>query len=187
MRTFSRLLFLALALLQVALAAQEQVTDADNPFRTAKVGDWVEWKTTTRTPAPNPDTPPITSQSHIKETVKNVGRDLLEMQVEIMGQQDPVFMAIQYPLNRPFRPEWMGQQGKVEQTAEPKSDTLEIAGKKQECSKRELKLTTADGVATLKLWTLSEIPFGGIARMELTSSNGTVTIREAANFGTAAK
>ena len=156
---------------------------AENPYRLAKVGDWVEWKITTQSPSEKADLPPVRGESHIKELVRSVSIKLLSMQVQILGQSDPVFMETQYSLERSYHPEWLGQEGKVELLKEPVSEPLVIAGRSLDCVKKELKMTGENGSSNLTIWYSPEIPLGGIARMELRLANGVLTTREVKAFG----
>ena len=170
-------------------SAEEPSTTAaavENPFRLAKVGDWVEWKTTTQVPSGKEGQPPASGESHVKETVRTIGPKLLAMQIQILGQAEPVFMETQYSLERPYRPEWLGHEGRIEAVKEATRETRDVNGQKLECERKELKMTGADGVSTLTVWYHPDIPFGGIARMELHAANGATTIREALAFGHAA-
>jgi hypothetical protein len=157
-----RLWFVALVLcLTVAASA------ADNPYKNAKVGDWVEYTMTTS--AMGHDMQMVTKQTVI---AKDEAFVTLRTETTAMGQKMPP-QEVKIPLNQPYDPSRMMARAETDAKATiigEGSETITVGGKAYACHWIKMKVTAtkpAKTDGTVKAWTTLDVPAGGMVKMEM--------------------
>jgi plastocyanin len=152
---------LTLVLAAGVLAADDKPAKVENPYRDAKVGDWIEWKTndvvmrhtvTARTEAK------LTLR--IDQTVGGKKGPPLEQAIDLKGPYPPV--AKKDPEDE--------TKTVVEKLGSGK-ETLTIGGKKYDCewTKNKTTITFKGGtefVSVSTVWHCKDVPLGGAVRTE---------------------
>jgi hypothetical protein len=134
--------------------------DVENPYKKAKVGDWVAYSITTMGQAQT-----------MKQTVKAKDEKeiTLIIEMEVMGQK--VKQETKIPLDQPYDPVKAGSQpdAKVEKVADGK-ETVTVAGKEYACQwyqvKMSMKAPTGDMAGTGKSWICPDVPLSGLVKSE---------------------
>ena len=170
-----RLFSIALVLACVPMIASAD--DKDHPYKSAKKGDWVSYKTST-------DFGGFKSDSTVKQvvTAKDDKSVTLKISVTAMGTEFPP-QEHKIDLTKPFDPSTVGAPGaanaKVEKLDSGK-ETIEVAGKKYECEWVKKKMTIdANGMkieSESKVWTSKSAPLGGMVKMETKLAQGSTTM-----------
>ncbi len=161
-----RLLFVAALL--VSTLASAHAADADNPWKSSKVGDWVEHKTvgpsfsgTSKMTIIAKDDKEVTYQ--IEGTFTANGKTMVspiqKQTIDLTKPYDPVAAAAR-----------MSAKGtKIETVGEGK-ENLKIGGKDYETTWKKLKATTTINNMTMvseyKMWFCKDVPLGGLVRMD---------------------
>ena len=156
------------AVLLLALATAQK-PEADNYFKTAKVGDWIEHKTGTvvmRHTVTTKTDDAVTIR--IDQTVDGKKGEPIEQKIDLKGAP---------PKSDPDTKSEKVDSGK---------ETLTVAGKKYECEWVKTKTTiTRDGkemVFVSKGWACKDVPLGGAVRIEF-EVNGVAGVTELTGFG----
>jgi len=155
-----------LALLPLAARAEEK---GDNPFRNAKVGDWVEYKMVTNVGAFKADGTvkmTVTAKTDKEATLKGVATvngtetPAQETKIDLTKPYDPLSAA-----NLP-----KGADVKVEKTGMGK-DKVKAMGKDYDCDWVKFKVNgKSQGVdldGDAKVWMSKAAPLGGMVKMEM--------------------
>jgi hypothetical protein len=158
--------------------------EPDNPFRTARVGDWTVYKLV----AKGKENEVLMSQ---KLTL--IARDDKEATVEVIrvfvGTELPpttfkVDLSKPYdPVQQPINPDPAKVDLKIEQLDAGK-ETLQIGDKKYECTWRKVKLTgkqkDKDVSTEAKVWVSKDAPLTGLVRVDFKAKEGegTMTLEE---------
>jgi len=161
-------LFVVLALLPMARGAEEK--QEENPYKKAKVGDWIEYKTITNFAGAK-------IEGTMKQTVaeKNDKEATLKTTINFQGMEIAGPEA-KIDLTKPFDPLSaslpQGSEIKVEKLGDGK-EKLKVGGKEYDCEWVKLKMKGKamgmdfDGDA--KVWTAKSVPLGGVVKMDMTT------------------
>ena len=150
------------AVVLVALAA----VAADNPYKTASVGQWAEYATTTETMGTK-------MQMTSKQTIvaKDATSVTLRTEMTAMGQKMPP-QDVKIPFDQPYEPYKAGSNGsdaKATLIGEG-NETITVGGKAYACHWTKMKVVATKPAATngtVKTWTCSDVPAGGMVKMEM--------------------
>ena len=137
----------------------------DNPFKKAEVGDWVSYEMKV-------DAGGQTFTTTMKQTLKEKTTKEATVAVEVTAQGRTFNQEQKIPLDKPYDPAEMakqqgGGQADVKKMGEGK-DTIEVGGKKYNCTWMQLKVTVKQFnlETTSKVWMSSEVPLSGLVKME---------------------
>lgn len=164
--------------LVLVLACVPMIVRADeNPYRSAKKGDWVSYKMTTSFGASKSDG---TQKQMV--TAKDDKSVTLKISMHVMGMDLPP-LEQKIDLTKPFDPSRPGVPGganiEVQRLVSGK-ETLEIGGKKYECEWVKNKMTIDfNGMeieTETKVWTSKSAPLGGMVKMETKLAQGSTTM-----------
>lgn len=158
-----RCLWIGALLLCLAMAAFA----ADNPYKSAKVGDWVEYTTTTETMGTK-------MQMVSKQTViaKDDTSVTIRTEMTAMGQKMPPH-EMKILFNQPYEPYKMGARPDSDAKATPLgegNETITVGGKAYACHWIKMKVTATKPAATngtMKVWNAADVPAGGMVKMEM--------------------
>lgn len=164
---------LCAALVFVAAAGAQE-----NPFKKAKVGDWIEYKT--QNSLMQGAGPGGAGGMGMKMTVTAMSAKeaTLKVEVKVGGKAVPNApgQEVKVPLDQEFDPTKLTSQGKAGANAKTEKlgegdETITVNGKKLACKWMEMKTTTTAGgqdvEAKSKIWLAKEgVPLGGMVKME---------------------
>jgi hypothetical protein len=171
----------ALCLFSPAVLAQQ----AENPYVQAKVGDWISFRI--RTGGAGPD---MTMRQVV--TAKDAEHATVKLEIKAGNQPLPT-QEQKIPLKEPFDASkvsllGMGQTKVDTKKLDEGKETIEVGGKKYDCSwvknQVTLDLMGQKITSTSKIWTSPELPFGGMLKVENEINNRKVTV-EYTGHGTA--
>lgn len=156
-------------LLLLTLVASQPAA-GENPFRDAKVGDWVEYRTDIKLPTGQQ------MATSMKQTVtaKSPKEVTLKIEMKAGGRAMPG-QTVKLPLDKPFDPgSMMGPPGMKPPTdakfEEQGEETLTIAKKKLNCKCMKVKNKAEVGGQKIeteaRIWICPDVPLGGLVRME---------------------
>jgi hypothetical protein len=164
-----RLLAFALIVCLAPLAAAQE--KGDNPFKKAKVGDYVAYKMTTSVMGKD-------LAMDMKQTVsaKDEMEVTLKTAITFMGNELPS-QTTKIDLTKPYDPAAAAiqgnKQGKFEKTGEGK-DKIKVGAKTYECTWLAGKVVAeAKGQkieSDVKLWFTKTVPLTGLLKMEIKSN-----------------
>jgi hypothetical protein len=172
--------FLSAALVLVFVPLTVRAGDAkENPFKKAKVGDWVSYKT-------------IASfggnelEGSTKQTVSAKDDDTVTLKITgKFGDKEIPAQEVKVDLTKPFNPQSLFSMGKknpkakVEKAGEGKEE-LKVGGKTYDCKWSKSKITTEfmgnEMTSDLKVWTATNVPLAGMVKMEIKSDKGGFTL-----------
>ncbi len=166
---------LALIAISVGAATQGQEKN-DNPFKTAKVGDYVAYKMTNSVMGNK-------VELNMKQTVtaKNEKEVTLNTTVTFMGNALPG-QDSKVDLTKPYDPAaaaTANQKGKFEKTGEGK-EKIKVGNKEYDCTWMTGKvIADANGKkleSDIKAWFSQSIPLTGMVKMEMKSNVANVVI-----------
>ncbi len=167
----------------------------ENPYRAVKIGDYVNYKTSTKIGMLNVD-------GSMKQVV--AGKDdktaTVKGTVSVLGQEVPV-PATMVDLTKPFDPTSVINQGKAkadfkqhEKEKGAGKEKRTIGGKEYECTWIAGRIVTEQmGIrldADVKVWFSKAIPLSGMARMEMKAEvqgMALETVAELSGFGNETK
>jgi hypothetical protein len=155
-----------LALLPVARAEEKK---EENPYKNAKVGDWIEYKTTV-----------TLGEVKVPGTMKMVVADKNEKEVTLKTVLTAAGMEVPAPdmkvdLTKPYDPLATanlpnGTDAKVEKLGEGK-EKIKVGGKEHDAEWTKMKVTgKAQGIdmtGDVKVWTSKMVPLGGMVKMDM--------------------
>jgi hypothetical protein len=168
------------AFLALAVAAPPTPPETDNLYRSAKVGDWVEY--TYSGPPKFVSRQTVTARAADKLTLKTEqivdgkAGETTETVIDLKGPYPP---AAKDP-----KPAYTTNTELLETSKE----TRKVRGRSLECEivKRRTTMKPTGGgkesVAVLKYWTSNDVPLGGLVRME-TDVGGTKMVTELTGWG----
>jgi hypothetical protein len=182
-----RRLFFAVVFSGVAMLSHAE--DAENPYKTAKVGDWVEY--TSHTAGAGFSMESKSKQTVMAKTDKEV---TIKIESEMQGQKNSQEQKID--LTKKFDPNDMstgmpgGMKPKVEKVKEG-DEAVTIGGKKYDAHWVENKVTMEMQGAKIesdtKSWISKDAPLGGLVKMEMNMSAGMKMTMELSGSGNGAK
>jgi hypothetical protein len=158
-----RCLWIAALVLCVTVAAAA----ADNPYKYAKVGDWVEYTTTTEVMGNK-------MQMVSKQTViaKDDTSVTIRTEMTAMGKKMPP-QEMKILFNQPYEPYKMGARADTDAKATligEGNETITVGGKPYICHWMKMKVTATKPAATngtMKVWNTADVPAGGMVKMEM--------------------
>ncbi len=165
---------LVLAFCVIPLAARAE--DKENPYKSAKKGDWVSYKTTGKFGD-------FKSEGTTKQTVTEKDEKFVTIKVATnsMGRDLPA-TEMKIDLTKPFNPSssaFPRGGAKIEKLDSGK-ETIEVGGKKYECEWVKSKVTVeANGMkieSESKVWMSKSAPLSGMVRMETKLPQGSMTM-----------
>ena len=166
-----RLCGLVLPLLCLSARAVEE-----NPYKSAKVGDWIEHSSSTVTQMGN-----MTGKNKTTVTAMTDKEATLKLDIEAMGVKQS--QEVKVPLDKPYDPNAVpGADAKVEKLEEG-DEKVTVGGKSYDCHWIRAKITLiANGANTTgesKSWICKEVPMGGLVKGEtnVTAKMGEVSIQ----------
>jgi hypothetical protein len=152
------LVVLALAVFCVRLTAGE----AENPFKKAKVGDWVSYTMATVASGQK-------NSSNMKQTVKAKDEKEVTLLVENEMNGQKFGQEVKIPLDKPYDPSTAmaaNMKAKVEKLGEG-DENVTVGGKQYACHWIQMKVVMgANMTSTSKVWTCPDVPLGGMVKME---------------------
>lgn len=158
-RMLKTCVMLALGALVLPLAARAE----ENPLKNAKVGEWVEFVTTTATMG-------NTMEMKTKQTV--VAKDdvsvTLRTAVTMMGMQQPP-QDVKIMLNQPYQPHAEGFPDAVVTPLGEGTETITVGGKSYASRWTKVKVVAtkpAPVQSTSKVWSSKSVPVTGLVKME---------------------
>ncbi len=181
-----RLFIVALAVALVPFSAR--AAEEENPFKKAKVGDWVSYKMTTSAAGQNfegkikmtvtaKDDKSATVLSAV--TVNNIEMKGQEVKIDLTKPYDPIVGAV--PQN---------VQAKIEK-GKSGNEKIKVGGKEYDCTWQEMKVSAeVAGMkfdSEIKVWMSKAVPLGGTVKMEVKSqiANMSVELLETGSTGPA--
>ena len=174
------------ALFSIA-ALLSHAADVENPYKTAKVGDWVEYSSHTEGPG-------ISMNSKSKQTVtaKTDTEATITIETDMQGQKSSQEQKID--LTKKFDPSDMsagmpgGMKPKVEKGKEG-DEAVTVGGKKYDTHWVENKVTMEmQGMkieSETKSWIAKDAPLGGLVKMEMKMMAGMKMTMELSGSGNA--
>ena len=185
MRT--KILALFLAAICMAMRAEDE-----NPYKNAKVGDWVEYKSSTVMPQMKMESKmkrTVTAKTEKEVTIKmdtempNVPPQSTEMKIDLTTKYDPLTAGMQRGGAKPPVIEKVGEG----------DETLNLGGKEYKTHWIDNKMTMEMGGNKMesqsKVWMSKDAPLGGMVRMEMKMGGAMAmtTTTELTGAGTGAK
>jgi hypothetical protein len=168
---------LGVALFLVAGAVLAEEKKIENPFLTAKVGDYISYKMSTK--VMNNGIEATMKQTVTAKTDKEV---TLKTVATVMGMEAPA-QETKIDLTKSYDPATVATQGnkgaKYTKLGEGK-ETLKIGGKEYACSWTKAKVTVEANKmkfeSEFKMWTCKKVPLTGMVKMEMKSQFADVTM-----------
>ena len=140
---------------------------AENPYKKAKVGDWVSYVQTTT--AMNMSAP---GHSYGKQTVKAKDDKVVTILIEVESDGQKSNREIKIPLDQPYDPQTAGMpkdmNAKVEKLADG-SETITVSGRTFACQWTQVRIFVEGeqiGMTVSKMWVCPNVPLGGMVKME---------------------
>jgi len=137
---------------------------ADNPLKNAKVGEYVEYKTTTDA-AGNKTETKMKQTVIAKDDVSVTLRTVMTMNGKEMPPQDTKIM-----LNQPYEPYKAGYTDAVVTPMGEGNETIMIGGKSYACHWVKVKVVATKPVAvtmTSTVWSCKDVPVHGMVKMTM--------------------
>lgn len=159
----------------VGSAGDKKGKEVDNPFKTAKVGDYINYKLSTKIGDFAVDgnlTQTVTARDEKTVTVEAVGT--------VLGKKTPP-QKTEIDLTKPFDPTSAATQGKgkFEKTGEGK-EKIKVGGKEYDTTWISGKAVAEAGglkiESTVKVWFSKQVPLNGMVKMETKADLANVTI-----------
>jgi hypothetical protein len=175
-----RLTSAALAVVLVpALAFAQEKKEGENPYRNAKVGDWVSYTMTTTVMGQK-----IESTLKIVVSAKDEKNATLKVTPRTGGAELPA-QEMKIDLTQPYDPRTgtaglpPGAEVKSEKVDEGK-EKLKAGGKEYETSWTKMKMVAKvmgqEIKSDAKVWLAKDVPLGGLVKMESTSKVADMTV-----------
>ena len=140
-----------------------QAVAADNPYKSAKVGEWVETVSTSETMGGK-------MEMKMKRTV--VAKDAVSVTLRtvatMMGREMPPQDA-KIMFDQPYQPYVQGDSDAKVTTLDEGDETITVSGKSYKCNWAKVKVVATKPMpmeSTVKAWSSKDIPLGGIVKME---------------------
>ena len=142
----------AALLLVTALARAED----ENPLKSAKVGDWIEYKSVMSGPA--------NIESSMKQTVTAKTDDELTIDMVMKTPAGEQKQTMKIDLKKKYDPRGMGGEGEFKEI-DKGEETIEVAGKTLKTQWSTYEITMKNGpVKSIKgkSWVCKDVPLGGL-------------------------
>jgi hypothetical protein len=146
-----------------ALVLPLQTGAADNPYKSAKVGAWVEYVTTTES---------LGTKHEMKTKQTVVAKDDVSVTVRIvatvMGREMPPHDS-KIMFDKPYDPYTQGNTDAKVTVLGEGDETITVDGKSYPCHWGKARVVATKPVAmesTVKAWTSKDVPVGGMVKME---------------------
>lgn len=173
----SRWLTAAVMVCLVPLVSRAADTPTENPFKNAKVGDWVSYKMTTSAMGLNFD-----GEMKQSVTAKDDKSVTLKTTTKINNMEFPG-MESKIDLTKPYDPSGAATQGnknaKVEKIGDGK-EKIKVGGKEYDCTWTKYKVVAeAGGIkidSEMKMWMSKAVPLSGMVKMEMKSKLADVSM-----------
>lgn len=169
---------LPVVVIAAAFVPASRAADDENPYKKAKVGDWVEYKMTTGAGGMTFESKfkmTVTAKSDSEITLKNeatvmgIATPAAETKIDLTKKFDPT--APQQPLPKEI-------EVRTIKKAEGK-EKIKVGGKEYDCTWLQMtSVTKVNGMEienSTKVWTCKEIPLSGMVKMTNESKFGTMT------------
>lgn len=172
---------LAMSMAVLCLVAMAAHTEEENPFKKAKVGDWVEYTSKSEFSGQK-------SETEMKEVVtkKTETEVTYEMKIKAGGMDMPA-QPVTIKLDQKYDPTH-AQKGATVKEVSKGEETLTVGGKSVSTKWVELETTMKMGdkdiVSKSKVWTAPDaVPLGGMVKMENDMGGVGKTTMELKDFG----
>jgi len=161
--------WMLMAVVALTLTVSGYCAEQENPYKKAKVGDWIEHKMSN-------DMGAMKMESSMRKEVTAISEKevTLKMTTEAMGQKNT--MEVKIPLDKPYDPMNPGAENpdlKVEKLGEG-DETVTVGGKDYKAHWYSVKVTgKTQGMemdTTSKVWISKDVPLEGIVKMETTTA-----------------
>jgi hypothetical protein len=172
--------------LMVCLVSALQAADDENPLKKSKVGDWVEYKTTTEIMSQS-----IEGTMKMTITAKTEKEATLEVKtiISVMGNEREMPAQKQkIDLTKPYDFSKLNSMGKLPKGGDAKvekvgdgKEKITIGGKSYETNWTKMKTSNKLGDNTIetetKVWMSKDAPLSGMVKMEMKSSFFNMTMQ----------
>jgi hypothetical protein len=166
---------LAMGLL-MCLAPAIHSADADNPYKNAKVGDWIEYKMTGQNMEGSTRMTVVAKDD--KELTYEVASSFSFMGNKMVGPVQTLKIDLTKPYDAISAANLKANNVKIEKLGEGK-EKLKAAGKEYDTKWTQLRATATVNemkiVMDYKMWFSSDVPLSGLVRMDTTTP--TMTMR----------
>jgi predicted NodU family carbamoyl transferase len=159
----NRMLKICAALVLGALVLPLPAGAEDNPLKRAKVGEWVEFVTTSTTMGSKMDMK-MKQTVVAKDDISVTLRTLTTMMGKELPPQDTKIM-----LNQPYQPYTQGFSDAVVTPLGEGNETISVGGKSYACRWAKVNVvanTPAAVKSTSKVWSSKDVPVSGLVKME---------------------
>jgi hypothetical protein len=168
---------LSAAALVICFSPAVRAADEENPFKKAKVGDWVEYKMTTAAMGNNIDGTmrmTLTAKDDKEATMETTGKiSFMGNEMNIPAQKQKI------DLSKPFDPTAGANLPKGTDVKVEKGDTKEkvkAGGKEYETTWMKMKSSIMNQETEVKIWISKDVPLSGMVKMEMKSAFANVTM-----------
>lgn len=152
----------------------------ENPYKTAKVGDWVEWTTSMKGDA-------FSFDGGMKQTVINKTDSEVTVEVAMKTPAGEVKQQMKINLNEKYDPRKpVGDSEATVKELEKGEETVTVAGKTLKTTWTKYEVTTKKGPLTSmtgKAWVSKDVPLGGMVKAEQDLKGFGKQIMELKDFG----
>jgi len=136
---------------------------ADNPYKSAKVGEWAETLAVSES---------MGRKTEIKSKQTVIAKDdvsvTLRMTMTMMGREIPP-QETKIMLNKPYDPYAQGYTDAKVTTLGEGDETITVDGKSYTCHWAKVKVVATQPAAvesTVKVWSSKDVPLAGMVKME---------------------
>ena len=150
----------------VALLLPHPARAVDNPLKSARVGEWVEFVTTSSSKG-------ASMEMKMKQTV--VAKDdtsvTLRTVTTMMGKEQPP-QDLKIMLDKPYRPYAQGLPDAMVTNLGDGNETITVGGKSYSCHWAKVRIVATKPAAiesTTKVWSSKDVPVNGLVKMETES------------------
>jgi len=167
------------ALLAVSFAVRA-ADEVENPFKDAKVGDWVKYKQAVNAGGMKMD-------AELKQTVTAKTDTEVTVELEMtMAGNPPGKSSIKIPLDKKYEPyKQPGMDAEVKELGKGE-EKVTVGGKTYDAKWVQVEVINkaqgAEMKSTVKVWTVATVPVGGLVKMDGDMMGGKVTM-ELVEFG----
>ena len=165
------------ALLAVSFALRG--AEEENPFKNAKVGDWVKYKQTVNAGGMKMD-------AELKQTVTEKTDKEATVELEMVMQGQPHKSTVKIPLDQKYEPyKQPGMDAEVKELGKG-DEKVTVGGKTFDAKWTQVEVINkaqgAEMKSTVKVWSSTTVPVGGMVKMEGDMA-GTKMALELVDFG----
>lgn len=143
----------------------------ENPYKKAKVGDWVEYKMANKVGGFAVDTTQ-------KKTVVKVSDTEVTLELETNGAKIPITIK----LDQKYDPTAAMKDAKVTKTGEG-AEKLDAAGKSVDTKWTSTEVVTNNMTIKSKVWMSTDVPLDGIVKMESDMGGNGKMLMELTGYG----